>query len=172
MAAQRRQETSPRAASTGMSPDSAPVAWFDPLPSGHDGIGRLQLFAGNLAALLPLLAIGLALGLLIVFVLLPRRTAYLLALIVAIAASILLINPHLVTYSYHGMVHLGYIYATLRPPWPPEDPFMAGTPLSYPWAFHALVGRISALLEVSPAWVHAAANLAALAATAAAVAAL
>jgi hypothetical protein len=63
------------------------------------------------------------------------------------------------------MIHLGYVYATERPPWPPEDPYLAGTPLYYPWVYHALVGRISSLLDEAPSWIIAGCNLAALAVT-------
>ncbi len=145
-----------------MCPDSLPLAWFDRLPPDHD---RLAGLAGNLVSLLPMLAISLALGAFINSVLVARRTAYLLLFVLAAAAAIYLINPQLRTYSYHGMVHLGYVYVTQRTHWPPEDPYMAGTPLSYPWAYHALVGGISSLFAVSASWVFALCNLAALAVT-------
>ncbi len=137
---------------------------------GRKILGRLAWFAHNLVGLLPLLPVSLALGAFIVFVLFPRRTIYLLLFVLAITAAIYLVNPIVSTYSNHGMAHLGFLYATERFHWPPEDPYFAGTSLHYPWGYDALVGEISSLLGVPPNWVYAGCNLAALAVTVLAVA--
>ncbi len=130
---------------------------------GHEVHGKLTRLVDNLVALFPLLPFSLALGALIVFVLIPRRSVYMLLFVWTLTAGLYWVNPHLMTYAYHGMIHLGYVYATQRNPWPPEDPYLAGTPLYYPWAYHALVARISSILQVAPSWIFAGCNLAALA---------
>lgn len=153
-----------------MCPATLPEALLMVPSPGHEVLGKLTRLFDNLVALLPLLAISLAFSSFIVVALIPRRTVYLLLFVLTLTAGILLVNPHLMTYSYHGMIHLGYVYATERPPWPPEDPYLAGTPLYYPWAYHALVARISSTLGVAASWVFAGCNLAALAASIPAVA--
>ena len=135
-------------------------------------LGRLAYFAHNVLGMFPLLAISLALGAFTVLVLIPRHVIYLLLFIIALTTVFFVMNPAMVTYSNHGMIHLGFVYATERDQWPPEDPYFAGTPLHYPWAYHALVGGISSLLQVAPSWVFAGTNLLALAITIIAVAGL
>ena len=130
---------------------------------GHEVHVKLTRLVDNLVALFPLLPFSLALAALIVFVLIPKRTVYLLLFVWTLTAGLYWVNPHLMTYAYHGMIHLGYVYATQRNPWPPEDPYLAGTPLYYPWAYHALVARISSTLQVAPSWIFTGCNLAALA---------
>jgi hypothetical protein len=132
--------------------------------------GRFTLLAQNLVALLPLVPVSVALAAFIVFALIPRRTIYLLLVILSLTAAIYLINPMISIYSNHGMAHLGFVYAAKRFNWPPEDPYFAGTPLRYPWGYDAMVAVISSLLDVSPGWVYAGSNLAALAVTILAVA--
>ncbi|HZW29546.1 MAG TPA: hypothetical protein VFF52_02500 [Isosphaeraceae bacterium] len=109
--------------------------------------------------------ISFALAAIIGLALIPRRTLDLLLFTLAITAGIYLINPHLVTYSYHGLIHLGDAYACQRLTWPPEDPYFAGRPLYYPWAFHALAAGIASRLNLPPSWMFAVFNLAALAVT-------
>jgi hypothetical protein len=148
-----------------MHPTSLCLLWLSLLSIGHKIWIRFTYLGKGLAALLPMFLTSLPLGAFIGLVLIPRRTIYLLLFVLASSATIYWINPHLRTYSNHGMIHLGYIFATERPPWPPEDPYLAGTPLCYPWVHHALVGRISSLLDVAPGWVIAGCNLAALVVT-------
>ena len=133
-------------------------------------LGRLFQFGSNLVDLLPIFAASLAFGASIVFVLLPRRTLYLMLFVVALVAAVYVINPTMSIYSNHGMAHLGFVYASQRFHWPPEDPYFAGTSLHYPWGFDALVGGISSLLSVSPTWAYIGCNLAALAVSVIAVA--
>ena len=142
-----------------------PLASRGPLWIARKILGRLFQFAINLFALLPMFAASLALGAFIVFVLLPRRTVYLMLFVLALVVAVYLINPIMSIYSNHGMAHLGFAYATQRFHWPPEDPYFAGTSLHYPWGYDALVAGISSLLSVSPTWVYTGCNLAALAVT-------
>lgn len=155
-----------------MSPVCLPMAFLNVASVGHAVQGKLTRLFDNLVGLLPLVAISLALSAFIVVALIPRRTVYLLLFVLTLTAGIYVVNPHLMTYSYHGMIHLGYVYATERLPWPPEDPYLSGTPLCYPWVYHALVAKISSTLDVAPSWVFAGCNLAALAVSIVAVAAI
>ena len=122
-------------------------------------------FAEALVAALPLLAVGLALGAFLTLALLRRRGVYVLLFIVVRRGGPVRGNPDLRTYSYHGMIYLGYVFATEREPWSPEDPYLAGAPLTYPWGYFALVGRLSALSSWAPSGIFTALNLAALGAT-------
>jgi hypothetical protein len=153
-----------------MHPASFPLFSLSLGSIGRKIFARLTRFTENLVGLLPLLAISLALSAFIVFGLISRRTVYLLLFVLALTAAIYLVNPIISTYSNHGMAHLGFVYATGRFHWPPEDPYFAGTSLHYPWGYDALVGGVSSLLNVPPSWVYAGCNLAALAVTVVAVA--
>ena len=70
-----------------------------------------------------------------------------------------LLNPAHRVYSYHGFFHAGIVYELLSGGLPPENPFLAGEPLLYSWAFHLLPAGVTALLKVSCFWSFALVNM-------------
>jgi hypothetical protein len=71
-----------------MYPASLPLISLSPLSIGRKIIGRVTRFAGNLVTMLPFLATSLALSAFIVYVLIPRRTVYLLLFVLALTTAI------------------------------------------------------------------------------------
>ena len=91
--------------------------------------------------------------------LLPRRRGWAVALAVAPIAVAYLVSPDIRVVSIHGLIHASMAYHLMGSELPPDNPFFAGVPIHYPWAFHAAVALVSSVLQVTPSWVFAAGNL-------------
>jgi hypothetical protein len=91
----------------------------------------------------------------------PSRAAAA-ALLVAPVALVLLDDDFRV-YSHHGLLHASYVAAIATRGAPPEDPFFAGAPLSYPWLHHAMVAGAARATGLGVPELFAATSLAALA---------
>lgn len=95
---------------------------------------------------------------------LPRRPGTL-ALLLCLPVAAVLLDPVVRIVSHHGFFHADIVYRILEVGLPPEDPHLAGAPLHYPWAGHALVAGLCRALGVVPGTGFALLNLAALLAT-------
>jgi hypothetical protein len=76
-----------------------------------------------------------------------------------IVTSAYLINPDVRLVSVHGLIHTGIVYQILNGGLPPDNPWLAGQPLRYPWGFHACVAAICRTFQITPAWSFALINL-------------
>ncbi|MBN2371752.1 MAG: hypothetical protein JXO72_14815 [Vicinamibacteria bacterium] len=70
-------------------------------------------------------------------------------------AILLLANPNLRVYGYHGFMQAGIVYQILQGHIPPPSPLLAGQPGTYPWAYELLLAAISKGVGLSPFWVNA-----------------
>ncbi|MBN2447488.1 MAG: hypothetical protein JXO22_12220 [Phycisphaerae bacterium] len=92
----------------------------------------------------PLLFKSLAIGVLPVaaVLLLGRRRRgpwLLLALGMLPLVLVYVLNPFHRIYAYHGMMHTSIVYQVIERGLPPENPWLAGEPLAYPWAYHLVI---------------------------------
>ncbi|HEY8122874.1 MAG TPA: hypothetical protein VII78_16245 [Myxococcota bacterium] len=81
---------------------------------------------------------------------------------VAVAASVLLSSSRTLV-SWHGFVHAGIAAQIGDGSLPPENPFFAGEPLPYYWAYHALAAALARVAHVDSLHALAALTLASLA---------
>jgi hypothetical protein len=68
-------------------------------------------------------------------------------------------------FSWHGFQHTGIVYRILAGDIPPTNPFFAGEPSHYPWAYPAVVAALVRVLDVPPPTVYALMNVVMLVAT-------
>lgn len=78
-----------------------------------------------------------------------RCTHLAIAAVVLLTALPLVVNPHLHLRA-DAMSNTALARAVLRHGIPPRDPYIAGQPLHYHWAYNAAVGWLSALTGASP----------------------
>jgi hypothetical protein len=73
-----------------------------------------------------------------------------LALLAGLPLVVLLLDTEFRIYSFHGFVHTSVVYRLMAGELPPSDPLLAGEPLRYAWALHALIAGAASLLRLTP----------------------
>jgi len=73
-----------------------------------------------------------------------------LAVLAGLPLVVLLLDAEFRIYSFHGFVHTSVVYRLMAGELPPSDPLLAGEPLLYAWALHALMAGAASAARLTP----------------------
>ena len=89
--------------------------------------------------------------------------------VVLVPGLVALLASVRVQLSFHGYLHSAYVYEVLNGRLPPDNPLLAGEPANEYWLFHVFVAAVSFTARLAPPLAAALVNVAALAASIAAI---